>query len=188
MPRHEYADRDRLANEFAGIAPDRLAEMIIAAAKEVAAAWRAKSQAGLEPLERLRLYREERRAASRRDAMQRQLELEFGAAHGWKLSATTFGLVTLALGKRHGGSRSYDEDQGNGYWRGDLHASFDHPYYYRRDGKAAAIVAHLYGWPKVRAGCEATAAHYGLSFEVPDFPSWWNPGGTKLVVYRGPAA
>jgi hypothetical protein len=73
--------------------------------------------------------------------MQRRLELDFGAAHGWRLLASTFGLVTLARGKRHSGGRRYDADDGNGHWSGGLHASFDHPYYYRRDGEAAAIVA-----------------------------------------------
>ena len=66
------------------------------------------------------------------------------------------------------------------------HDQFDHPYYYRRGRHAAAIAAHLYGWPHVRERCEATARQHGLVLEVPDFPSWWFPGQTTLVVYRCP--
>jgi hypothetical protein len=129
------------------MAPERLAEMITEVMDEAAAARRVWNMVEPDDPER---WLAERRMVRRLRALQRRLELDFGAAHGWRLSRTTFGLVTLSLGKRHGGNRSYDEDQGNGHWRGDFRVSFDHPCYYRRDGKAAAIVSHLYGWPEVR--------------------------------------
>jgi hypothetical protein len=50
-----------------------------------------------------------------------------------------------------------------------FHAQFDHPYYYRRGRKAAAIAAHLYGMP-VRSQCKVIANQFGLMFEEPDFP------------------
>jgi hypothetical protein len=110
--------------------------------------------------------------------------LKFGIERGWTLTKSEFSLKMLARGSTETGGSWCDAQWDRGGWRGDLHAVFDHAYYYRRDRRAAAIVAHLYNWPDVRAQCEAVAAHYGLTFEAPDYPSWWNLHGTKLVVYR----
>jgi len=61
----------------------------------------------------------------------------------------------------------------------------DHGYFYRKDRKAAAVAAHLYGTFDA-AKCqdaEATAALYGLRVTWPeDFPSWYLPGRTTLMV------
>jgi hypothetical protein len=91
-------------------------------------------------------------------------------------------------GKQHDGGMRFSM---NGRHRnpeaGDFHDNLDHPFFYRRNRKAAAIAAHLYNFPANRAACEKLALSFGLTFEVPDFPSWHYPNGTKLVVYIGPA-
>jgi hypothetical protein len=117
-------------------------------------------------------------------AARRRLAIDFGAARGWALSKTDFGLRTLGEGKMHGNMYSRSND--NPY-PGNYHDQFDHPYFYRRGRKAAAIAAHLYNYPAKHDQCEAIAARFGLAVETPDFPSWWNPGSTRLVVYVGPA-
>ena len=61
----------------------------------------------------------------------------------------------------------------------------DHGYFYRKDRKAAAVAAHLYGDfdAAKRKDTEATAALYGLRVTWPeDFPSWYLPGRTTLIV------
>jgi hypothetical protein len=145
-----WRDCDPDAEEFRGIAPMRLAEMI----------------------------REE--PANR--TFQKRLAFVFGEMHGWRLSPSPFGLVTLARGKTHSGRRGVDE--GRGWWSGTIARAFDHAQWYRRDRKAAAITAHLYEVSsEEQAYCRSVAAAYDLSFDMPDFPSWWNPGATTLVMY-----
>lgn len=112
--------------------------------------------------------------------MQQAAAIDFGASRGWSLSQKQFDLIALAEGKQHQGARPLDMSLSM------LHQCFDHPYFYRRNRKAAAIVAHLYGWPKVRPECEKAAAMYGLTLNVPDLPSWWYDG-TTIVAYIGPA-
>lgn len=124
------------------------------------------------------------------EAMRLCLAERFGASHGWTLSQTSrFGLITLGRGKcRLQGQQL--ADPGNGWFLGefrDLAFAFDHPYWYRRDGRAAAIAAHLYEFASRAADCAKLARRFGCGFETPDFPSWWFPGLTTLVVYVGPA-
>jgi hypothetical protein len=130
--------------------------------------------------------RELRISEREHSAAQRRLAIDFGEVRGWKLTDRQFDLMTLSRGKQHSGARDYS----GRHQPGHHHSSFDHPYFYKRDRKAAAIVAHLYGWPSdtCRAECAEIADRYGLKIETPDFPSWWYPGGTTLVVYTGPAA
>jgi hypothetical protein len=93
-------------------------------------------------------------------------------------------------GRRRGGFRQHAMEHCLAVRFGAERASFfDHPYWYRRRGKAAALVAHLYCLPNAgnQERCEAIASRFGCLFETPDFPSWWNPGGTVLVAYVGPA-
>ena len=119
-----------------------------------------------------------------------RLALDFGVARGWTLTQKDFGLRTLAEGKMHGGGqrlsflgRDKNPDVGR-FFR-----QFDHSYFYRRKGKAAAIAPHLYALDQHEPECRELAQRFGLTFEVPDFPTWWDPGpaGTTLVVYIGPA-
>jgi hypothetical protein len=163
MPYPPYwIELNRAAEELRGIAPEQLMEQIRAAITA-------------------------RTTRHHQLVLERRAALDFGLQHGWQLTPSPFGLLTMARGQKHSGGRGPDE--GNGCFRGDIAPCFDHPYWYRRDGKAAAIAAHLYGWPSVQADCQAVAAHYGLTFNLPDFPSWHCPGprGTTLVAYVGPA-
>ena len=108
-------------------------------------------------------------------SLKSQLAAEFGRRHGWQPSYG-FSLECLA---RHG-ERGRDEYGG---WNRD---AFDHSYYYREGRRAAAIVAHLYphDWGQRVPKLIAWADRQGLVASVPtDFPSWWMPDETKLVVY-----
>ncbi len=112
--------------------------------------------------------------------MQKAAAQRFGQRYGWRRSRTEFSLVCLAKGAMHDGASGYRTRTGCG----DHHDEFDHPYFYRCDRRAAAIAAHLYNWPANDAACRRIAAEYSLNFEVvTDFPSWWNPGGTTLVLW-----
>ena len=85
-------------------------------------------------------------------AAQRRLAVVFGETHGWTLSPRSFGLRTLGEGKQHGSYQFNDTPGGNPdpVCFGEY---FDHPYFYRRDRKAVAIAAHLYGYPHNRDQC-----------------------------------
>ena len=69
----------------------------------------------------------------------------------------------------------------------------DHPFYYRKDRMASTVAAHLYGTfdAAKRQDIAAFAELKGLRTTwSEDFPSWWLPGRTTLVVYTpltGPA-
>jgi hypothetical protein len=180
----------RAAEEFSNLDPSTLAQMIKEEENTIAEAERAKEahrQHG--NIQWHQELRKARRAIARQAALQRRLAVDFGATRGLTLSRSTFGLRTLAQGKQHdGGQRFMLDGRRRNPDTGLFHTQFDHPYFYRRDRKAAAIAAHLYGMPNCREQCLALAADFSLSFEIPDFPSWWNPGGTTLVLYLGPAA
>lgn len=126
-----------------------------------------------------------RQLEDRQRIIMRRLAVEFGRRHGWQLSDSAFAILTLRLGKARAGQyrRNCDETIPGGH-DGRL---MDHPYYYRKDGKAAAVAAHLYDWPTIADDCRVYAEQRGLTLLVPDFPSWWFPGSTTLVVYVGPA-
>ena len=117
--------------------------------------------------------------------VQQRLALLFGATHGWALSRSDFIAAVLARRGLFDGRGYYAEP-----WPREL---FDHPFYYRKDRMASAVAAHLYGtfdaakWQDIAAFAELK----GLRTTWPeDFPSWWLPGRTTLVVYTpltGPA-
>lgn len=111
-------------------------------------------------------------------ALQHKLALLFGERRGWRLSRSDFSPTVLA---REG---VFD---GRGVhavaWSHDL---VDHGYFYRKDRKAVAVASHLYGefHEAKRRDIDSMAKHLGLNAEWPeDFPSWWVPGNTTLVVY-----
>jgi hypothetical protein len=173
----------RLADKFVGLDPNAVIEQM---KRHEAAALKAEQEWKATRDWRCRLTAQ--REFDMERAAQLRLAIDFGAARGWKLTNSDFGLRTLAEGKQHDGRQRYSMfGRHTNPSAGDYHYNFDHPYYYRRDRKAAAIAAHLYNYPNNRAACEKLAAEFGLEFEVPDFPSWWNPGATTLVVYVGPA-
>jgi hypothetical protein len=172
----------KAVDRFAGLDPHALVTLMLqhaAAGREAERLWeetrdwqhraRAKDAFTLESAARLRLA------------------IDFGAARGWTLAKSGFGLRTLGTGKTHAGSRYTSLGEDADPYAGNFHDECDHAYYFRRNRKAAAIAAHLYNFPGNRAQCEALATRFGLTLETPDFPSWWNPGGTRLVLYIGPA-
>ena len=110
-------------------------------------------------------------------ATRQRLAVLFGERHGWHLSRSNFSPSVLARRGLFNG-RGYHVDP----WPRDL---VDHGYFYRKDRKAAAVAAHLYGIfdAAKRQDTEDTAAIYGLRVTRPeDFPSWYLPGRTTLVV------
>ncbi|NCO88160.1 MAG: hypothetical protein GW886_16185 [Rhodobacterales bacterium] len=118
-------------------------------------------------------------------ALQQRLAVLFGATRGWTLSRSDFTPAVLARRGLFDG-RGYYADP----WPRDL---VDHPFYYRKDRMASAVAAHLYGTfdAAKRQDIAALAELKGLRATWPeDFPSWWLPGRTTLVVYTpmtGPA-
>jgi hypothetical protein len=172
----------RLISQFDSLDPNAIAERI---KQHAAAALKAQKEWGVS--RDARQLEASRRESAMERAAQLRLATDFGAARGWRLSDAAFGLRTLGEGKQHaGGMRCSMFSRHSNPGAGEFHDNFDHPYYHRRNRKAAAIAAHLYNYPANRAACEKIADHYGLQFEVPDFPSWCYPNGTKLVVYIGP--
>ena len=110
-------------------------------------------------------------------ATRQRLAVLFGERHGWHLSKSAFSPSVLARRGLFNG-RGYHVDP----WP---RALIDHGYFYRKDRKAAAVAAHLYGTFDAanRQDTEATAALYGLRVTWPeDFPSWYLPGRTTLIV------
>jgi hypothetical protein len=180
----------KLADQFIGLEPDT----IIARMKQHSDTG-SKSYRGWEASRLARDLADARREFALERAAQVRLAIDFGASRGWRWSQIVFGLRTLAEGKQHASGQLYCSSRDKYPSANDFHAQFDHPYYYRRERKAAAIAAHLYNPPfyeKIKAECEAVAKRFRLTFEVPDFPNWWNPspslGGTILVISTGLAA
>lgn len=111
-------------------------------------------------------------------ALQLQLALLFGKRRRWHLSRSDFSPTVLARGGLFDGRGVHAVA-----WSHDL---VDHGYFYRKDRKAVAVASHLYGElnEAKRRNIASMAAHLGLKAEWPeDFPSWWAPNSTTLVVY-----
>ena len=109
--------------------------------------------------------------------IQKKLAKEFANRQPW--AATQRGFTLAQLGRRSNRSQ-----------RGDWGCSTrvaDHPYFYReleRPYKPAAIAAHLYDWPDQEVDVKEAVQEFGLSYRVVrDFPSWWYPGETTLILY-----
>ena len=119
-------------------------------------------------------------------ATRQRLAVLFGERHGWHLSKSAFSPSVLARRGLFNGRGSHVDP-----WPREL---VDHGYFYGKDRKAAAVAAHLYGTSDAakRQDTEATAALYGLRMTWPeDFPSWYLPGRTTLIVctpLAGPAS
>jgi len=108
--------------------------------------------------------------------LQQALAAEFGRRNGWTRTRRRFTLYALRNRKVFDGRSNQGQD---GEWFDYPH--YDHGYFYRTpDKRAAAVVVHLYDIP---VDLDSWAAAHGLEALRPDFPSWWNPGGTELVVY-----
>lgn len=116
-------------------------------------------------------------AALRRAARKKLLAIEFGKEHGWTLAEKPFGRLALIRGAMH----SFGSGRNDWLFDDLPHEFFDHAYFYRANRRAVAIAAHLYGFNPERLDqfCQTNA----LKWETPDFPSWWFPGQTTLVVF-----
>ncbi|CAK0750210.1 hypothetical protein CCP1ISM_3760002 [Azospirillaceae bacterium] len=125
---------------------------------------------------------EQRRSMERR-ILKYRLASEFGKRHGWRLTNRDFTPMVLARGgvwDRHcGDARSH--------WPREF---TDHPFFYRSGNRASALVSHPYGMSAaIRNAARTWADRNGLSVAFPeDFPSWWYPGDTTMVVFTRAAA
>lgn len=109
------------------------------------------------------------------DDLRRLLAIEFGHRRGWKLSPRVFSPYCL---ERRGRRDSFTV-RCYSCWPSDI---ADHPFAYRADGRAAAVAAHVYDLDEAQA--RAWAGRQRLAVEFPtDFPSWWFPGWTRLVLF-----
>ncbi len=109
------------------------------------------------------------------------LAAEFGRRRGWLRARHQFTPAALQFARMHSFKRWPNSDE---QWP---YPFFDHSYWYRTpDRRAAAVVVHLYNLTDaLEAQAQAWAVAHRLQVTFPvDFPSWWNPGGTRLVVYE----
>ena len=107
------------------------------------------------------------------------LARQFGQERGWNWTDRDFGTRVLARRGVHYGRR-------NAWEEADLFPDsvVDHPYFYRRNRKAAGVAAHLYDVDYHWSAILQFAQAYGLRVTRPNFPSWWFPGWTTLVLYE----
>ncbi len=143
-------------------------------------AWRERQHENWRLADDLRAHLEAGRHADA-GKIQVLLRRRFGEIHGWQRSPARFTVKSLACGDRKNrlpGLAGEDADA----VRGRL---FDHPGFWRRGGNAAAISAHLYHWPDYEERCRAFAAEHRLDVREVDFPSWWFPGATTLILWTG---
>jgi len=102
----------------------------------------------------------------------------FADRHGLRRADKGYSAAVLARGGVHDGGIPRDD------WSW---FAADHRYFFRRNRKASAVAAHVYGTrnpDKVHADCMAFAERAGLQVTFPtDWPSWWYPGETILVVF-----
>lgn len=111
--------------------------------------------------------------------LQQSLAANFGLLHGWIPSSTPIGLRQLSEECRNRSLR---------HCIGDTYSRFaDHGYGYRgvKGGTPTAVAAHLYDY--LRSDKEAlaeVAKQLSLTMSiVTDYPSWWFPGSTTLVLW-----
>lgn len=133
--------------------------------------------------ERYRITRKQDRVHEQIGEVQDEMADLFAERHGLRRTRKIFSLRVLAERKVHAGNRHEDHRDFALTLRGSFTGSsmIDHPYYFRdEDNRAAALAVHLYGVPD---GIEEAAEEAGLDVSFPNFPTWWCPGGTQLVVY-----
>lgn len=111
-------------------------------------------------------------------AIKHRLASDFGECYNWKRTKKYFTPEVLAR---------------RGVWDGRCHDAIacwpqefiDHPYFYRTGTRASALVSHLYNMsPSIKTAAQVWADKNGLSVSFPDnYPSWWFPGSTTLVLF-----
>lgn len=106
--------------------------------------------------------------------LQYSLAVDFGLSRGWTLTLTDFSPAVLADRKAGGG---HDD---HGCW-----GFTDHTFWYRQGRHAAAVATHPYAVDdRYRTEAARWASARKLSVTYPaDFPSWWLPGRTTLVLF-----
>ena len=106
--------------------------------------------------------------------LQYSLAIDFGLSRGWTLTMADFSPATLANRKAHGGCNDH------GCW--DF---VDHTFWYRQGRHATAVATHPYAVDdRYRTEAARWAGVRNLSITYPaDFPSWWLPGRTTLVLF-----
>jgi hypothetical protein len=100
------------------------------------------------------------------EKIQNQLAAEFGRRRGWVQTAKRTEACPVLFP-----------------W--PVHSPVDHPYSYRMPDGRYAVASHVYDCDQeeIKAN-RALASEHNLVVEYPtDFPSWWYPGHTKLVVW-----
>jgi hypothetical protein len=110
------------------------------------------------------------------NAIKQEMAARFGRLHGWRYTPSRFPLPCLIKGTRNNGKAHHVPYP----WE-----YFDHrDHFLHRDGGAVAVAAHLYT-PSSETMAEAQewGASQGLVVAQPDFPSWYYPGRTRLVVW-----
>ena len=129
-------------------------------------------------LEQAKIYREERKGAMEQFILRTRMALDFGDLYGWKLTKRPFTAAVLA----RGGVRDGKGKCPYSCWPSEF---TDHIYSYRLKSHAVAVVGHLYNnLPSNKVAASVWAGQNGLSVAFPeDFPSWWFPGATILVVF-----
>ncbi len=98
----------------------------------------------------------------------------FGEQRGWRRARRHFNAIKLA---RRGRGYALLDD-----WP---HCYADHAYFYLKDRQPVGVVAHPYDISAEEPrGVHEWAAREGLKASFPDFPSWWYPGRTSLVLFE----
>ena len=108
--------------------------------------------------------------------LQDQMATEFGKLRGWKRSKARL---------RRGNMRTMEEESIFGDLQGMPRV--DHPWaYWCPETRRHIVASHDYDCDARRqADNAAFAARNNLIVEYPgDFPSWWYPGSTTLVLWR----
>jgi len=126
-------------------------------------------------VEQRRAIRSQREQHEQISIIRHRLARDYGALRGWTWSESTFGPAVLSRRGVHG-ARDH-----SGQWPGGGIA--DHNYFYRANRRAAALVTHPYDVDQAKMEAWATEHRLKVSFPT-DYPSWWYPGRTSIVVYE----
>jgi hypothetical protein len=122
----------------------------------------------------------------RMNLLKEVLAKRFATLHNWKYTKKSFSLLDLGA-RPTGDDGDADFDPSAATGRIYDASLLDHPYFFTdRTGRAAAIAAHLYDYDEEDAAeyC-ALATAWGLKVSViTDFPSWYYPTATTLVVWQ----
>lgn len=134
----------------------------------------------MSPMDQLRILFEEDQKRHRAEIsrLQTYLAIQFGNNYGWVLSSA-FSPRCLARNGHHDGKELSETEM---YFH---HSYGDHPYYYRQNNRAIAVVAHLYDLDDDDKNLIFEWADgRNLKVSYPDEPSWWYPDVTKMVLFE----